>query len=319
MPDNTHHDRKMEIFSKFLCTMRKSLEKNKKINKWIDLIFGINQKSYNLGEQESYQYYEKSSEIAFKNDPKIFEDKLIMEKVNFGLLPYQLFNQKFPPPNKDKKTKEKIISEINKLNKELFNDEHIPIDSPIQTFICKGRILLDDNYVKIIEPKDEIYKLENYFNFPYYIAQKIDLISLNKYIKEYVFNFNIKMNEQKESDYKDSMSLVNYYFIGDVYGCVSIFVLKKIKKEEKSIDKEEDDDLHIEEKKSANPIGKRGFIINNFGTKPKIENEKSIKENNNFISYDSKIILENYYMEIKLMAKLYDHTKEIKYIDFNSR
>ena len=321
MSDNLHHDRKMEIFSKFLCTMRTSLEKNKKINKWIDLIFGINQKSYNLDEQESYQYYEKCSEIAFKNDPKVFEDKLTMEKVNFGLLPYQLFNQKFPPPNKDKKTKEKKLSEINILNKELFNDEHITIDSPIQTFICKGRILLDDNYVKIIEPKDEIYKLENYFNFPYNIAQKVDIISLNKYIKEYVFNFNfnIKDNEQKESDYKDSMSLVNYYFIGDVYGSISIFVMKKIKKEEKSIDKEEEDDLQIEEKKSANPIGKIGFIINNFGSKPKLENEKSIKEYNNFISYDSKIILENYYMEIKLMAKLYDHTKEIKYIDFNSR
>ena len=317
MKDDILDAKKMEIYSKFLCTMRTSLEKNKKINKWIDLIFGINQKSYNLGEEESYQYYEKCSEISFKNDPKVFGDKLTMEKVYFGLLPYQLFNQKFPSPNKDKKAKEKIVSEINKLNKELFNDEHIIIDSPIQTFICKGRILLDDNYAKIIEPKDELYKLENYFNFPYYIAQKIDIISLNKYIKDYVFNFNIKTNEQKESEYKDNMSLVNYYFIGDVYGSISIYVIKKIKKEEKPIDKEEEEDLHIEEKKST--IGKIGFIINSFGPKPKLENEKSIKEYNNFISYESKIILENYYMEIKLMSKLYDHTKEIKYIDFNSR
>ena len=317
MKDDILDAKKMEIYSKFLCTMRTSLEKNKKINKWIDLIFGINQKSYNLGEEESYQYYEKCSEISFKNDPKVFGDKLTMEKVYFGLLPYQLFNQKFPSPNKDKKTKEKIVSEINKLNKELFNDEHIIIDSPIQTFICKGRILLDDNYVKIIEPKDELYKLENYFNFPYNIAQKIDIISLSKYIKDYVFNFNIKTNEQKESEYKDNMSLVNYYFIGDVYGSISIYVIKKIKKEEKPIDKEEEEDLHIEEKKST--IGKIGFIINSFGPKPKLENEKSIKEYNNFISYESKIILENYYMEIKLMSKLYDHTKEIKYIDFNSR
>jgi len=321
IPGDMHDVKKMENFSKFLYTMRTSLEKNKKINKWIDLIFGINQKSYNLGETESYQYYEKCSEITFKNDPNVFSDKLIMEKVNFGLLPYQLFNQKFPSSNKDKKTKEKIASEINKLNKELFYDEHIAIDSPIQTFICKGRILLDDNYLKIIEPKDELYKLENYFNFPYNIAQKVDLISLNKYIKEYVFNFieNVRINEKIESEYKDYMSLVNYYFIGDIYGSISIYVMKKIKKEEKSIDNEEEEDLHIEEKKRTKPIGKMSFIINSFGSKSKSENVNSIKEYNNFISYESKIILENYYMEIKLISKLYDHTKEIKYIDFNSR
>ena len=318
--DSVSETKRMENFSKFLCTMRTSLEKNKRIHRWIDLIFGIKQKSYNLSEQESYQYYEKCSEIIFKNDPKILEDKLIMEKVNLGLLPYQLFSQKFPSSKQDKKTKEKIVSELNKLNQELFTDEHISIESPIQTFICKGRILLDDNYVKIIEPKDELYKLENYFNLPYNVAQKVDLIGLNKYIKEYIFNFNENnISEQKESEYKDSMSLVNYYFIGDVYGSVSIYVMKKIKKEEKSIDNEEEEDSPKEEKKSTNTIGKIGFIINSFGSKPKLENQKSIKEYNNFISFEPKIILENYYMEIKLKTKIYDHTKEIKYIDFNSR
>ena len=321
MIDGVPGFKKMENYAKFLCTMRTSLEKNKKIHKWIDLIFGINQKSYNLTEQESYQYYEKCSEIIFKNDPKVLEDKLIMEKVNFGLLPYQLFSQKFSSPNKDKKSKENIIKEINKLNMELFSDEHIVIDSPIHTFICKGRILLDDNYIKIIEPKDELYKLENYFNLPYYIAQKVDIIILNKYIKEYVFNFNEnnKITEQKESIYKDSMSLVNYYFVGDIYGSVSIYVMKKIKKEEKSIDNEEEGEINTEERKSLNPIEKIGLIINSFGSKPKLENEKTVQEYNNFILFESKITLLNYNMEIKLMTKLYDHSKEIKYIDFNSR
>lgn len=82
-----------DIF-KFICEMRKSLDKENNLNKWIDLIFGINQKYCSI-DGKNYQYYPSFSEIKFKNDKKILNDEIKMKSIDFGLLPYQLFNKNF--------------------------------------------------------------------------------------------------------------------------------------------------------------------------------------------------------------------------------
>ena len=81
----------------------------------------------------------------------------------------------------------------------------------------------------------------------------------------------------------ENMNIVNYYFIGDVFGNILIYNLKELNKNENE--------------------------------------EKNKKEENIFNNriFDSKFIETNYKLIIKLINKLNHHTKEIKYIDFNPR
>ena len=156
--------KRRENYAFFIHQMRFNLDKESSLDKWIDLIFGIHQKYYIPNVKFKYKYYEKSSEINFKNDPMILNDALSMDKVNFGLLPYQLFNEKFPTKNIDDdqySEDQKMLEELKKLNIELFEDEHIKINSPFLTFVCKGRILIDENYIKIINPNGKTNKRNN--------------------------------------------------------------------------------------------------------------------------------------------------------------
>ena len=82
--------------------------------------------------------------------------------------------------------------------------------------------------------------------------------------------------------YQDITNLVNYYFVGNVFGTVFIFALKELnKKENKEEQKNEKETLFY------NSIMNTKFIETNF--------------------------------KLELINKLYNHSKEVKYIDFNSR
>ena len=268
--------KKKENYSKFLFEMRKGLESEKNINKWIDLIFGIKQKNFEDEDGNKYPYYEKCSEIDFNNGNSIFEDKIVMEKAIFGLLPYQLFNKEFP---KITIKNNKILKELNLLNEELFIDEHIKINHRKYTFMCKGRILIDENYIKIIESNKKINIISYYYNQKNNNSKNYNLIGFNNDLfKCYFGEFNFENEKRNKCKYKDKMSLVNFYFLGDIFGNVSISSLKVIKKRDNEKDQNSSFFKNITLKESNSPR-----------------------------------------LHLEIINNLFDHTKEIKYIDFNSR
>ena len=280
--------KRKENYAQFLNQMRYNLDNETEINEWIDLIFGNMQRFYKPNEKYQYKYYSKCSEVNLKDDQSILEDDISMDKVNFGLLPYQLFKVEFPKKYvdddvflKEQKTKELI----KKLNSELFKDEHIKIKSPNHTFFCKGRILIDENYIRIINQNEKINKTEYYFDTINNINIKGNTSKINQIFYNKIFG-NLDMDDKDVINNKnrDNMNLVNYYFFGNILGNVYIYSLKELKKNENK------DDSKKENKK---------MIYNAILNKKYIEGK--------------------YQLELVFINKLNHHSKEIKYIDFNAR
>ena len=293
---------KMESMFNFLYEMRVSLEEQKDINKWINIIFGIKQK-YSEYNNKRYNNYEKYSEISFKYDPEIFNNSYVMDLTDFGLLPYQLFNKAFPI----KEIENKYKKDLDFLNSELFKEEHISqINSPLDSFICKGSTFINNNYIQKIDPKEQINNLD-YYEFPSKYSNKLDINLFNKYIFKHLFGF-IDMNAYKQN--KSYSGLVNYYFVGDIYGKISIYSLLKAKSEKSEEEVEiiiDSFDIENEEINIQNIESNKEKCILNY-TEPKKLIFPIIKNN--------KIIFE---FELKLIKSLYNHSDEIKYIDFNPR
>jgi hypothetical protein len=274
--------------------MRKDLEKEANLNEWIDLIFGINQKYYILNDKEKLQYYDERSETKFKNNTNILKNKLMMDLVEFGVLPFQLLNKEFPIKME---INDNCIKELNKLNEDLFIDEHIEVNSPINTFICKGIILISNNYIRKIDPNRELNKIENYFNFSDITSQ-----SLND-INKYIFKNSIGLLDLKSEKKKDIINFINYYFIGDIFGNLLIYEIKE--KEKNETRKENKEEIE------------RAFSFEII-TNEEIDDLNSNKRKNS-IDINPELRLNNYELKIKLIRKLSNHGNEIKYIDFNSR
>ena len=287
---------KIQNYAKFLGKMRKDLEEEEYLNKWIDLIFGINQKYYILNDKEKFPYYNELNETKFKNNAAILRNKIAIDLVEFGVLPFQLLNKEFPIK---KRINNNSIKELNKLNEDLFIDEHIEVNSPINTFICKGTILINNNYIRKIDPNRELNKLENYFNFSDITSQKLG--DANKYIfQNFIYLLDLKYEKNK-----DIISFVNYYFIGDIFGNLLIYKIKE-KEKEKNITKKD------------NKEGKKGEFSFEIITNSEIDNLNS-NIRKNIIDINPELKFKNYDLKIKLIEKLSNHENEIKYIDFNSR
>ena len=313
---------KKQTIVEFIIEMRKYLEREKKLDQWINLIFGKRQKK-SFYDNREFQNYEKSREISFKNDPSLIENDLYMNLVDFGLLPFQLFNNEFQ--KKDFEEKKRINLQIHKLNLELFKEEHISkIYSPLECFICKGSTLINNNYVKIIDEKENINILD-YFEFPNKYTQKANIKSLNKHI----FKNTIRTLDINEKAYSNSSYLNNFYFVGNIYGTVDIYSLLKSKKDKN--DKKDKKDENEEENDEI--IQKYGsFEVENDDNLDKIKNDSNkesniqkLNEHYNYIKKEGNIIpiLKNnktiFTFELKLIKQLHDHSAEIKYIDFNPR
>jgi len=279
---------------KFIGEMRKSLEKDKNINKWIDLIFGINQKDCSI-DGKKYNYYLKYSEIKFKNDKKILNDDIRMKSIDFGLLPYQLFNKNFPIK---KLYGEQKQFELNSFNMSLFDFEHIKeIKSPIESFICRGSIYVNDNYIKIIDKKEGINILENYGKIQD-LSEKLEINKLNNYIIDNIFgSLNLRNVEFPD------LGLINYYFIGNAFGEISIFSLIESKEEN-------------DQKNKDNNLSKKDYSYEECEGKKVIYNLINKLNNIPILNYNNKSV---FTFGMKLIKKLNDHSKEIKYIDFNPR
>ena len=174
----------------FLKDMKDNLEKNNSLNLWIDLIFGINME-YRNNKEKTERYYSKNNYVSFEPDEAIFNDDIIMQSYDFGVLPYNLFNDKFP--EKPRVSKE-IEKEIYNLNENQFITDHINnLYDVEESFICIGEKGINKKYLKIIEKiKSNVSLMSSFWGGLYSL---FDL--------EYISNKgrNIK-----------------YLFIGDVFG-----------------------------------------------------------------------------------------------------
>ena len=307
---------KRENYATFLYNMRKKLE-DRHINKWIDLIFGINQKYFVLNEKQKYKYYDSHTETIFKTDENLIKNEFFMDMVSFGLIPYQLFYKKFP--SVFRKNKE-IVYNLNQLNIELFKNEHIKINSPIQTFMCKGRILMNDNYIKIINPKIQLNQIETYYNAPDNIVQQLYKLTKNDSFFNNIFNsVDMDIDKNTENIYSNKISFTNYYFVGDIFGSIFIYGFKESKKNEKEDEFEEEKNIIIE-KEEEERINKFGsFEIMSEDEAQKLKKNEEIIEFYNLIDFEQKFTKKKYIMELKLIKQLNDHINEVKYIDYNSR
>ena len=123
---------------------------NLKLNYWIDLIFGINQKV----SKNKELYYEKYMYIHFddKEQAKILNNPLNMQKFEFGIQPLALFDKKFPELKDD--DKKQFFSKIKQYNVSQFNKERLIInDDKNKCFICEGFINFNFDYINIINNK----------------------------------------------------------------------------------------------------------------------------------------------------------------------
>ena len=180
---------------KFIYDMREYLEKEINLELWIDLIFGVN-KEYN---NKKERYYNKNSNIDFINNSTILNNDLIMQSYDFGVLPYQLLNDKFPKKEENKELKKKI----DEYNYNLFLKEHIDcLTEGKISYICKGEKDINQEYLDIIyNHKKKGFSINSLFG-------------LKK-------NSNIILSDNNNS--------FSYMFIGDVFGNLSVYKEKKMK------------------------------------------------------------------------------------------
>ena len=183
---NTVNEQKYEKY-KYLKDLRDYFESNDlKLNSWIDLIFGINQKKT----KDKRNHYADFMYLHFDENQqkKDLNDALNMQKFEFGVQPIQLFDKSFP----NSKDKTKYLPEIKKYNVKQFQKEHS---------IIKG-------------DKNMCFKCEGYNNI---YVDYIEII--NKKILS-----NKKPDDDKHFKIKENFkSFFHYIFIGDILGNITIY------------------------------------------------------------------------------------------------
>ena len=177
----------------FLKHMKNNLEAEQNLNQWIDLIFGINKEF----DENKERYYSSNNNIEFISKPEKTKDDLILQGCDFGVLPYKLFNEKFPDQMKFSSDFEKEIIEFNNTE---FKNEHIHCLSDEKiSFICKGEKGVNSKYFdKINNSKIEGKWFGGIFN---------------------IFG---------KSNY-NYIDCIYYLFTGDCFGILSVYVKKPIK------------------------------------------------------------------------------------------
>ena len=117
--NDNENDNKEYSKYEFLEKFRNYLESNEiKVNEWIDLIFGKDQKQDN--QKRFYYKDEMYVDLNTKKQEKYLNNSLYMEKFEFGVQPLQLFDEKFP----EIKTNSEILSKLIDYYIELFKKEH---------------------------------------------------------------------------------------------------------------------------------------------------------------------------------------------------
>ena len=178
---NKEKENKNDVYQ-FISDMRNLLEKEEKLNEWIDLIFG----SKSIKDEDNRNYYSKNTLVTFENKEEILSNTLILESTDFGLTPYKLFDSNF------KIAKKENIEKLKKYNFQMVEKEHfIDGSNPLKCFMCIGRSSIDKDYLNIYEKKkiyedfNILYKMkeinEHYF---YFIGDIFGNITIYRIFKE---------------------------------------------------------------------------------------------------------------------------------------
>ena len=180
----------------FLKNMKNNLETEEKLDKWIDLIFGIN-KDF---DENKERYYSSNNNVEFITKPQKTNDDLMLQSCEFGVLPYKLFDDKFPTQNK---INAELEIEINEFNFNEFKNEHINclFDEKI-SFICKGEKGINSKYF------DSINKSKN---------------------ENKLFGGFLKFDFFSRKSNNDKIDIIHYLFTGDSLGNLCVYVRKPIK------------------------------------------------------------------------------------------
>ena len=178
---------------KFLSELRDYLDNEKNLNQWIDLIFGVDQK-----ENEKHQlYFEKQSYITYDNNSDLYNNPLSLQSIDFGLIPFQLFYEKFPISINHMQ----YYFQLNEENKARFESEHKSDNDPSQCFIYKGRPSISTKYLDIINDMNLTYSLTS--------------------------------DDDKSLNQINPKEKIRYDFIGDVFGFITIITKKFKQKRER--------------------------------------------------------------------------------------
>ena len=301
--DVKEKEKKKEHY-KFIADMRYFLEKEEKLNEWIDLIFGKNQKS----DEFQRNYYEEESFVKFENKDEILNNNIIMECTDFGLIPFKLFKSKFPIAFKGNIENIKIYNNI------MIDYDHFSnYSNPIKSFICIGRTKIDEDYLKFYQNNKKFNnnisnKLKEIDEFCYYfIGDIFGNVTIYQLFNETIQNNEIKTKKRKYSKIKGIISNIkqNYKRVKTMNKDLKNKILENFFKKGDRKEEEEKKDKKEEEEKEEED-----------------EEEEKNKEDN--------IIKEHYYAKIDRVAqpnifkisvfnKINAHNKQIKYIDFNGR
>ena len=169
------------------------------LNGWINLIFGINQKAKN----DKRMYFPESMYIHFdeKQQRKDLKDYLIMQKYEFGIQPYKLFDSKFP----DFKDKSQYYDLIKIYSIKQFEKEHKIIrKDKFICFQCEGNNIINTKYIEIIKNL-ELKRRDNSFLQYIFTGDILGNIIIYKR-KLNVDNRNIELNGENE----EKINIDNY-------------------------------------------------------------------------------------------------------------
>lgn len=139
------------------------------------------------------------------------------------------------------------------------------VNSPMQTFICKGKFIINEEYVNLVNKNEKLNILENYFNIPSKLTKKQNLSDINNNIFKNLFFF---IFESQTYLFGSKMGFNNFYFVGDIFGCILIYYVKA--KDMKNNNNGEED----LEKEGENEK------LESFGTRESIQAESEIVNSN---------------------------------------
>ena len=184
----------------FLDNLRNYLESNEiKVNEWIDLIFGKDQKFDN--KKRLYYKDEMYIDLNIKKQEKYLNNSLYMEKFEFGVQPLKIFDEKFPESKNINKSK--VLDNLIDFNIKRFKKEHAIIkDSQKKCFKCYNDSNKMIKYIKIISPNiiNDKKKNNSLDCFYVFFGDIFGSIIIYKYIKGLKRNEGNKIKKNKLSN-----------------------------------------------------------------------------------------------------------------------